>query len=139
LHRFPGSLDDRIFVNGLNGMHIDNPACILTLLGFQQPARPPHHVPVAMMVRSFHPEHLRFPDIKPWFPFVKSGIASRPKRRYTGPLHCSIAAMVASLVCVASQGEITVMFGRTLMMPMSSNAWCVAPSGPTETPAWHRQ
>ena len=59
---------------------------------------------------------------------------SRPKRRYAGPQR-SASASVAFFVCTESHGTTTVMFGITRMIAMSSIAWCVAPSGPTETPA----
>ena len=38
-------------------------------------------------------------------------------------------------VKINSDGTITVMLGRTLVIAMSSNIWCVAPSGPVVSPA----
>ena len=65
---------------------------------------------------------------------VTTGDFSRPKRKYTGP-SSSATASVAFFVCTESQGTTIVKRGIGRMIAMSSMAWCVAPSGPTETPA----
>lgn len=44
-------------------------------------------------------------------------------------------AMVAFSASMVSHGTMTVILGSTRMRAMSSVIWCVAPSGPTETPA----
>src|SRR5680860_1090105 len=43
-------------------------------------------------------------------------------------------AMVAFLASIASQGDITTIFGMTLVRAISSVIWWLPPSGPTETP-----
>ena len=65
---------------------------------------------------------------------VMTADSARAKRRYAGPQR-SATASVAFFVCAESHGTITIIFGITRMIAMSSIAWCVAPSGPTETPA----
>ena len=57
---------------------------------------------------------------------------------YTGP-SISAAANTAFRVSLASAGQITVMPGITRMRARSSRHWWLAPSSPTDTPAWDMQ
>ena len=91
--------------------------------------------PLAKTVTSLPSrQSLAFPISKGVFSSVTTGTASLPKRTKQGPCR-SAMARVAFLVSSASQGTMTVMFGRTRISATSSSAWCVAPSGPTEIPA----
>ena len=65
----------------------------------------------------------------------KTGVARRARRRYTGP-SISAAAKTALRASLASAGQMTVMPGMARMRAMSSMHWWLAPSSPTETPAW---
>ena len=66
---------------------------------------------------------------------VMIGVFSRARRKYAILLSFA-SARVAFFACIASQGEMTVIRGITRVIAISSIAWCVPPSGPTETPAW---
>lgn len=91
--------------------------------------------PQAMSAQSFPS---RYVSALPMWNAVRSvvmmGVFSRVNLRYVGPWCCA-AASVALRVSMASQGTMTVMFGRVRVSAMSSRAWWVAPSGPTLIPA----
>src|SRR5579883_2164596 len=78
--------------------------------------------------------HVRFADHERRF------LPRHHRRRFArkadvlGPFVSSSRVRVALRVSTASQGTTTVMFGSPHMANRSSSAWCVAPSGPTETP-----
>ncbi len=65
---------------------------------------------------------------------VTTGVFSRARRMYAAPTEAARAA-VAFSASMLSHGTTTRIFGRTRIKAMSSSIWCVAPSGPTETPA----
>jgi len=91
--------------------------------------------PVAIIVRSFPVLYISaFPILNGVFFVVIIGVFSLANLMYTGPL-CFIAAFIAFFVSCLSHGDSTVRFGSTLVIAMSSSAWCVAPSGPTDIPA----
>ena len=63
-----------------------------------------------------------------------TGVASLDNLTYTGPFTFAIS-FIAHLVWTSSDVLITIMFGRVLIMLISSSIWCVAPSSPTVIPA----
>ena len=75
------------------------------------------------------------------FSYFKIGRSSKPQHRqhpnlkYAGPSSL-IAARTAFAASTASAGLITVMPGIVRISAISSQHWWVAPSSPTETPAW---
>lgn len=92
--------------------------------------------PLARIAASFPSRQSRaLPISKGVLSSVMTGTASRPKRIKQGP-GLSAAARVAFRVSSASQGTMTVIRGRTRVRATSSRDWWVAPSGPTEMPAW---
>jgi hypothetical protein len=65
---------------------------------------------------------------------VTTGVASRAKRMTVGA-SLTAAARVAFAVSMESQGTYITKPGMAVISEISSRAWCVAPSGPTETAA----